>query len=64
MTLKEAATPLGQAEIAAVTGMQQGSVRRMLGEMVAKGEIEKSARGCYRAILKGNNSSNNWVDRN
>ena len=30
----------------------------------ARGEIEKSAYGCYRPILKGNNSGNNWADHN
>jgi DNA-binding IclR family transcriptional regulator len=56
--------PLGPTEVAAVTGMQSDSVRRILGKLVAKGEIEKSVRGCYRAILKGIDSGNNWADRN
>jgi hypothetical protein len=57
--LQEAVAPIGPAEIAAMTGMQAGSVRRIVGKMVAKGEIEKAARGCYRAMPKGNNSGNN-----
>lgn len=63
-TLNEAAAPIGPAEIAAVTGMQAGSVRRILGKMVAKGEIEKVERGCYRATPKGNNGGNNWWHEN
>ena len=57
--LQEAVEPIGPAEIAAVTGMAAGSVRRIVGKMVAKGEIEKAARGCYRAMSTGNNAGNN-----
>ncbi len=62
--LQEAVAPIGPAEIAAVTGMQAGSVRRIVGKMVAKGEIEKVERGCYRAMPSGNNGGNNRWQRN
>ena len=51
--LLEANEPIGPAEIAAVTGMQAGSVRRIVGKMVAKGEIEKAAARMLPGNAKG-----------
>jgi hypothetical protein len=49
--LKSAAAPIGPREIAAVANMKDANVRRLLGKMVASGEIEKAGYGCYRTAL-------------
>ncbi|MBR1153147.1 AAA family ATPase [Bradyrhizobium sp. JYMT SZCCT0428] len=41
------ASPLGPKDIAAATGMKDGNVRFLLGQMVAAGEIQKKGYGLY-----------------
>jgi hypothetical protein len=41
-----------------VTGLKDGNVRRLLGKMVADGEIEKTGYGRYRVIGTGNSRDN------
>jgi hypothetical protein len=41
--------PLGPSAIAAATGMKDGNIRFLLGEMVKKGEVSKTGRGAVRA---------------
>jgi hypothetical protein len=40
--------PLGPTALAGFTGMKEGNIRRLLGKMVAKGEVEKVRFGNYR----------------
>lgn len=47
--LRSSAAPLGPRDLAGITGMRDGNVRRLLGKMVAAGEIEKAGYGSYRA---------------
>jgi hypothetical protein len=59
-TLKSAAAPIGPREISDVSGMKYANVRRLLGKMVASGEIEKTGYGCYRLSLSTpSNTGNN-----
>src|SRR6266545_4251788 len=44
--LRSSVAPLGPRELASVTGLKDGNVRRLLGKMVASGEIEKAGYGC------------------
>jgi hypothetical protein len=58
--LKSTIAPIGPREIAAVSNMKDANVRRLLGKMVASGEIEKASYGCYRlALSTSGNSGNN-----
>jgi hypothetical protein len=45
--LRAATEPMGPRELADVTGMPSGNIRRLLISMIADGEVEKLARGKY-----------------
>ncbi|WP_409188594.1 AAA family ATPase [Bradyrhizobium sp. RDM4] len=47
-------SPLGPKEIAAATGMKDGNVRFLLGQMVAAGEIQKQGYGRYTPAYTAN----------
>lgn len=47
VTLKEASEPMSPKEIAIVTGMRDGNVRKLLHTMGKAGEAMKSGRGAY-----------------
>lgn len=47
VTLKEASEPMSPKDIAIVTGMKDGNVRKLLHTMVKAGEAMKSGRGAY-----------------
>lgn len=49
-TLNASKGPLGPRELAAISGMKEANIRRLLGKMVAKGEIEKVGYGNYRVV--------------
>jgi RecA-family ATPase len=51
--LKSSAAALGPRELAAITGLKDANVRRLLGKMVVSGDIEKEAYGCYRVAGAG-----------
>jgi AAA domain len=57
--LKSTAAPIGPREIAAVSNMKDANVRRLLGKMVASGEIEKASYGCYRLSLSNPGNTGN-----
>ncbi|QIG92285.1 AAA family ATPase [Bradyrhizobium sp. 6(2017)] len=52
-------SPLGPKEIAAATGMKDGNVRFLLGQMVAAGEIQKQGYGRYTPTNTAN-TPNTW----
>jgi len=57
--LKSTAAPIGPREIAAVSNMKDANVRRLLGKMVASGEIEKAGYGCYRLTFSNPGNGGN-----
>jgi len=57
--LRNTTTPLGPKEIAAATGMKDGNVRFLLGQMVTAGEIQKQGYGRYTPTNTAN-GSNTW----
>jgi hypothetical protein len=56
--LRSSSVPLGPRELARITGLKDGNVRRLLGKMVSDGEIEKAGYGCYRVSSIGNSRGN------
>ncbi|MBZ0139776.1 MAG: helicase RepA family protein [Pseudorhodoplanes sp.] len=60
--LRSSVAPIGPRELSAVTGLKDGNVRRLLGKMVANGEIEKAGYGCYRVSGTGNSRGNTSGD--
>ncbi|MHC2241226.1 AAA family ATPase [Bradyrhizobium elkanii] len=57
--LAKSSSPLGPKEIAAATGMKDGNVRFLLGQMVAAGEIQKQGYGRYTPTNTAN-TPNSW----
>ncbi|WP_050996817.1 AAA family ATPase [Sinorhizobium fredii] len=47
VTLKEATEPMGPTDLANVTGMPNGNIRKLLFTMAKKGEVQKAGRGQY-----------------
>jgi RecA-family ATPase len=47
VTLEEASGPMSPSEIADVTGMKNGNIRKLLHHMAKAGEVRKSGRGQY-----------------
>jgi hypothetical protein len=47
VTLEDATDPMSTTELADVTGMKSGNIRRLLHSMVKAGEVRKSGRGRY-----------------
>jgi len=45
--------PVGPNDIASVTGMKSGNVRRLLGKLVKEGIVEKAGYGRYQRSAKG-----------
>jgi hypothetical protein len=51
--LRNSVAPLGPRELASITGLKDVNVRKLLGKMVANGEVEKAGYGCYRLTGSG-----------
>ncbi|AMS42474.1 AAA family ATPase [Aminobacter aminovorans] len=47
VTLEDAEEPMSPSELAHVTGMKNGNIRRLLHAMAKAGEVQKSGRGKY-----------------
>ncbi len=72
VTLKEATEPMSPTELADVTGMSNGNIRKLLFNMAKAGEVQKTGRGRYihpenqhlNPIPKtpGNNGNNGNID--
>jgi hypothetical protein len=60
--IRSSVAPLGPRELASITGLKDGNVRRLLGKMVASGEVEKAGYGCYRISASGNTGGNTSGD--
>jgi len=54
--------PLGPQDIAGITNLKPNNVRRLLGKMVASGEIEKAGYGSYRVSLGNSGHTGNRDD--
>jgi RecA-family ATPase len=50
--LEEAADPMSPTELADVTGMKNGNIRRLLLAMGKAGEVRKSGRGRYQSAMR------------
>ena len=55
--LESAAEPMGPNDIADVTGMPSGNIRRLLSKMVEDGQIGRMGRGKYIPADPGNNGN-------
>ena len=47
VTLEEAEEPMSPSDLAHVTGMKNGNIRKLLHAMAKAGEVQKSGRGRY-----------------
>lgn len=50
--LEEATEPMSPTELADVTGMKNGNIRRLLFAMGKAGEVQKSGRGRYQSLVQ------------
>ena len=62
--LRLSTEPMSPTELADVTGLKVGNVRRLLGKMVIDGEVVKEGRGRYwivtASMASGNFAGNDW----
>src|SRR5262249_6691183 len=56
--IEESREPIGPNDIAAITGMRAGNVRRLLAKLVKEGVIEKTTYGRYRWGANPGNTGN------
>jgi hypothetical protein len=50
--LEEATEPMSPTELADVTGMKNGNIRKLLFAMGKAGEAQKSGRGRYQSLVQ------------